>query len=417
MKGCLVASSRAAINAIATAGKRQPPIEIEPDPSTFLLAFCGSGTGHMTQAIALVRLLQAKGMTLGGVVTDTDMPQRLLDEVVMPLGVPLLVLPAITLVTKSGVLPPHRLLLKACAVDRGLAKEDGRIREFLAKSRAALFINMWQISLGKFLALRPLPPSVRVLHIAAQCGQARGSTLAHSTGDLPPFREPVSMLAATAAKGTVEAMCSLFAESGALIPIHAAGGVAGSASLAPIIDIPEALQPGCKPLLLCYFLTQAPARALERLLHRHPMEGWEVHVFTPETLKTPRGRTLSLESHPKERRLFQELFARCTAVCCSTGNETIWEAVCRGVPVLTIPTFQHGEQIMNAVAHARALPHLVRTRMKLRIADVRWLTSFEQTDESRQESAGLRERCAGVAEGLDRVLAGPYEAPVIIEKM
>ena len=107
---------------------------------------------------------------------------------------------------------------------------------------------------------------------------------------------------------------------------------------------------------------------------------------------------------------------RCTAVCCSTGNETIWEAVCRGVPVLTIPTFQHGEQIMNAVAHARALPHLVRTRMRLRIADVRWLTSFEHTDESRRESAGLRERCAAVAEGLDRLLAAPYEAPVIIDR-
>ena len=279
MKGCLVASSRAAIGAIANSGSRQPPIEIQPDPHIFLVAFCGSGTGHMTQAIALIRLLQERGLTLGGVVTDTDMPQRLIDEVVAPLGVPLLVLPAITLVTKSGVLPPHRLLLKACAVDRGLAKDDERIRAFLAASRAALLINMWQISLGKFLALRSLPPSVRVLHIAAQCGQARGCELAHGTADLPPLRQPVSMLAATAAKGTVEAMCSLFGVSGRLVPIHAAGGTETSTSLAPIIDIPEALQPGCKPLLLCYFLTQAPARALERMLRRSPMDGWEVHVF------------------------------------------------------------------------------------------------------------------------------------------
>jgi len=40
-------------------------------------------------------------------------------------------------------------------------------------------------------------------------------------------------------------------------------------------------------------------------------------------------------------------------VIASSGNETVWEAVCRGVPVLTVPTEGHGEQLLNAVVHAR----------------------------------------------------------------
>ena len=36
---------------------------------------------------------------------------------------------------------------------------------------------------------------------------------------------------------------------------------------------------------------------------------------------------------------------RCTGVIVSSGNETVWESVCRGVPVLTMPTTAHGEQV------------------------------------------------------------------------
>jgi len=67
--------------------------------------------------------------------------------------------------------------------------------------------------------------------------------------------------------------------------------------------------------------------------------------------------------------------------------------------------------MLNAVVHSRALPHLVRTRSSITIADVRWLVNFEHTDVSRQESAALRERCAQIAAGggLDALLQ-PAEA-------
>jgi UDP:flavonoid glycosyltransferase YjiC (YdhE family) len=63
-------------------------------------------------------------------------------------------------------------------------------------------------------------------------------------------------------------------------------------------------------------------------------------------------------------------------VIVSSGNETVWEAVCRGVPVLTIPTDNHGEQLLNAAVHARNFPNLVRARTKLAHEDVAWLVGY-----------------------------------------
>lgn len=57
----------------------------------------------------------------------------------------------------------------------------------------------------------------------------------------------------------------------------------------------------------------------------------------------------------------------------------------------------HGEQMLNATVHARALPQLVRSRARLRLEDVRWLVGFTHTEESHAESAALRERCAALA--------------------
>ena len=48
--------------------------QVKLDPQRFIVAFCGSGTGHLTQAFAVVKLQQSQGMTLAGVVTDTCVP-------------------------------------------------------------------------------------------------------------------------------------------------------------------------------------------------------------------------------------------------------------------------------------------------------------------------------------------------------
>jgi hypothetical protein len=120
----------------------------------------------------------------------------------------------------------------------------------------------------------------------------------------------------------------------------------------------------------------------------------EIHCFTADALTPPKGRPLSLASHKKQRALFKYYFEQCTGIICSTGNETIWEGVSRGVPVLTVPTGGHPEQMMNSRIHSAAFPNLVRAVTKIRIEDVRWLVDYEPTEASRAESEALRERAA-----------------------
>ena len=124
----------------------------------------------------------------------------------------------------------------------------------------------------------------------------------------------------------------------------------------------------------------------------------EFHCFTSHELPKPKGRPLALHSHLKQRKLFQELFAKCTGVIVSTGNETIWEAVCRGVPIVTMPTSGHAEQSLNAKIHAANFPNLLRARTRLSKPDIDWLISFEPTAEARAESSQLRQRVAGLFE-------------------
>lgn len=86
------------------------------------------------------------------------------------------------------------------------------------------------------------------------------------------------------------------------------------------------------------------------------------------------------------------------------------------MPVLTIPTALHGEQLMNARMHARQLPNLVRIgsgpgNVELTVEDLRWLSGFDLSGRTKQfvaarnESLRLRARCEAVAtDGIDKLL-------------
>ena len=75
--------------------------------------------------------------------------------------------------------------------------------------------------------------------------------------------------------------------------------------------------------------------------------------------------------------------------------------------MLTIPTAEHGEQMLNATQHAANFPYLVRARPALAADDVLWVAGFEPTDASRAESAALRERVASLARDGSPLLGTP----------
>lgn len=120
--------------------------DVVGEKNRFIVAFCGSGTGHLTQALKVVEILQGRGMVLAGVVTDSDAPQKMIDETITPLGVELLIIPAIELVdTERGFLPliaPHQFVGSLMKATGHLVKEAESIVAFFKRTKAGQIFNM-----------------------------------------------------------------------------------------------------------------------------------------------------------------------------------------------------------------------------------------------------------------------------------
>lgn len=250
---------------------------VRGDPNRFVVAFCGSGTGHLTQAMKAVELLQARGLVLAGVATDTDASEKMLDEMVRPLGVPLLIIPAIELVdTEKGFIPlvnPPRFFTSLMRAQDFLQKNASDIQQFFSHANAGNIYNMYHLTLARFFQLNPLPPSILVTHMAAQFGLC-----ALTFDDTRTFIE-------VGGKAVMDVMASIFTASGQTVPIGPQGG---DGSLPPIIHLPTPLQPKTPRLILCYFLVQTNAKKLDELLAKQPLADCEC---APNTL--PRGLALA----------------------------------------------------------------------------------------------------------------------------
>jgi len=99
--------------------------------------------------------------------------------------------------------------------------------------------------------------------------------------------------------------------------------------------------------LLVYLMHPALAPAIERWAAQHP--GQEVRVFwdrkdAPETLA--KGARLTFHRLNGER--FLDAMARCRALVCTAGFESVCEAMHFGKPVLMVPIGGHFEQTCNA---------------------------------------------------------------------
>jgi len=322
-------------------------------------------------------MMEERGYKLTGIVTDTDAPERMLDEMVRPLGVPILIIPAIELVdTEKGFVPivePVRFVGSLLKANNSLYEKREEYAAFFKAAAPGKVYCMFHVTLARFFQLNPLPASVKITHMAAQFGLS-----ALGPEDMPTVIE-------VGTGGVMALMREIFEASGQVVPISPLG-VPGT--LPPIIHLPSALKPRTPKLILCYFLVATNAEKLDAILQQRPMPGVEFHCFTSKALSSTRSQ---LHSHAKQRKLFQELFHKCTGVIVSAGNETVWEAVCRGVPVLTIPTEGHGEQLLNAAVHGRNFPELVRQRPRLAPEDINWLVQFDSARPAAAlESANLR---------------------------
>ena len=89
------------------------------------------------------------------------------------------------------------------------------------------------------------------------------------------------------------------------------------------------------------------------------------------------------------------------------------------MPVLTIPTEAHGEQLLNAAVHARNFPTLVRARPVLRAEDLDWLVGYNTTTPAAvAESAALRGKVVELQTRGSALLGGVEPTkPTIVQQV
>ena len=98
----------------------------------------------MTQTLAVMQLLKGKGYELAGILCDVDASQKMIDETLKPLGVPILVLPAVKLVDpKKGTVPTIVTLASLVTGLHKLKKMYREIDQFFCDARAEIILSFW----------------------------------------------------------------------------------------------------------------------------------------------------------------------------------------------------------------------------------------------------------------------------------
>lgn len=334
--------------------------------TTYVLAACCNGTGHLTQAKVIFDTLRGLGYECVGVILEKGISQKLRDEVIAPMAVPVLVLDGVQLVDRRGAISTLTLALRGARFSAGLAAMGRECRAFVED--AAFCVSCWHYSLALLLSTTARAKT-RVLHVAPQFA-------------LAPRQFPRSGgLRESAWRGGLLALQDIFRATGSCASVGDA--------LPPLLEPPPPYagrKADQKRIVLCYFLAAGAADALSAAVAAADVADAEFHVFSD-----PPTTCANLVAHAKSRAEFRELFERCDAVVCSAGNETVWEAVCRGVPTLAVPTTGHAEQVLNAACHARRFPALVRSSSAPTAADVAWLLAGAAgSDAAAAESRDLR---------------------------
>ena len=375
------AAPAVAMNRCFAAGCRGG-VRFEGSPRRYVLAACCNGTGHVTQAKAVADCLSELGYECAGVILEAGLSEKLRREVFEPMGAPTLVLAGVQLVDARGAIGFGTLGYRGAGLTARLPRAARECRAFVRAADAGLLVSCWHYSLALLLSTAPAARA-RVVHVAPQFARAREA--------MPPS----AGLRESLWRGGLLALSDVFASTGACV------GVGDDGGLPPLLDPPPAWAgpPDGKKLILCYFLSAGAVAALSDAVAGR--DDAVFHVFSDPVSDRPH-----VVAHAKSRTLFKDLFAQCDGVICSAGNETVWEAVCRGVRVVAVPTRGHAEQVLNAHAHAARYPALVRAAATLTGDDVAWVVAGPG-DGARAASAELRAAVAARAAAVRAVLPAP----------
>jgi uncharacterized protein (TIGR00661 family) len=308
----------------------------------------GQGRGHLTQAIAAHEVLAAAGHELVGVVAGNhpgrDLPAFFADA--FPAPVTMVSSPGFIFRKDRGVDLPATLA-HAARHTFAWRRSLRTLRKVIEETRPDVVINFFEPLMGLAQVIRPLPmPVISAAHQFALLGPTAGAPDGTPVGPwwLRGFIRLVGFrswkLALSFRPGGAQDSTSYDRDSVIVAP--------------PLLRRRVLrLEPTPGDYVLVYVATHGYGESIRAWHAAHPET--PLHCFYDRP-GAPKVEVVddTLSFHALDGELFLDMMAKCRAVMCTAGFESVCEAAFLGKAVLMVPLDGHHEQALNAEDAERA---------------------------------------------------------------
>lgn len=303
----------------------------------------GEGRGHMTQALALAAILRRGGHDVAAVLVGRDRTRDVPRFFRKTIGAPVHTFhsPAFQTDDSNRAVRLSRTVLGTLTSTRAFGKSLDVIGRNVAGYRPDLVVNFFEPLAGLYYRIHH--PAVPMICIGHQY-------LAHHEAFPFPPRRPFSRRALrlftdlTAAGATKRLALAFQPLPEADAPAEKNIAVVPPLLRAEVFDLPE----NCaEPFLLAYVLNSGYAQRIFEWHRTRP--DTIVHCFWDNRSAPSRYSPVPhFTFHRLNDRTFLSMMARCQALICTAGFESVCEAMYLHKPVLTVPVEGHFEQACNA---------------------------------------------------------------------
>lgn len=316
----------------------------------------GEGRGHLTQALALRRLLREADHRVPHVVVGQSdrrrVPRFFAEKVDAPLS--FIQSPNFVADADHRTVRPWATLARGLTNSRRLYRELGALRETIEHVAPDVVINFFEPMAGwAYLRYAPAPPLVCVAH---------QYMFMHPAYRFPPGRPVSRMMARAFARST-----AFRADRCLALSLYPAESPTPQHPVMPPLLRPQLFdQPlgRTEPFFLVYLVNSGYADEVIRWHDAHPEV--RLHCFWDR----PGAATVetyddTLTFHQLDDTKFLSLMARCQGLVSTAGFESIAEAMYLDKPVQVVPVEGHFEQWCNAFDTVRAGAGIRSTRFDL----------------------------------------------------
>jgi uncharacterized protein (TIGR00661 family) len=304
-----------------------------------LFTIQGDGRGHLTQALAVQRILLNAGHSIPAILVGRQPDQEMPDFYARIAAAPIARYDSFAPITdKTNTrIHPFATLRYNVANVRRYWRSIGIIRSAILQHRPDVVLNFFEPLVGLcYLFHRPAVPLACV---------ANQYLLLHPDYDFPPGKRIDRWLVQFWSRVT-----SIGARRRLVLSLKPMSNCPSGMAIIPPLLRPEVLACDLKrneQFLLIYLLKAGFRDEIIAWHQKHP--GVELHCFTDvpqETDAVPFDSTLTFHRIGDQK--FLDLMARCRAIVATGGYQTICEAMYLGKPILIVPVGNHYEQECNA---------------------------------------------------------------------